>query len=198
MAGTRTAAGPREPLPLLGGDLWPQGLRIPGGSWTRGWGSTFSRIHALHSRGGELKTTTLPLCCVGGGWAHGKARLRRHSGAPQTEVAVSIKTPTWDRRPCEWAWRVSIQAWGARGALGEPDPARLPGWVAPGTSVHWVWVDGRARRLRPLLAHRSLPSGPRSPLRQSTPAQRHGSSRLEGHSLASWQMKCSEGVCKCL
>ena len=154
-----------SPSRAWAGDLWPQGVRIPGGSWARGWGSTFSRIHALHSRGGELKTTTLPICCVGGRWAHGKARLRRHSQAPQTEVAVSIKAPTRDRRPCEWAWRVFIQAWGTRGALGEPDPARLPGWVAPGTSVPWVGVDGQARRLRPLLAHCSLPSGPRSPLR---------------------------------
>lgn len=93
MAGRRTAAGPREPLPLPAGGLWPQGLRIPGGSWVRGWGLTFFRIHALHSRGGELKATTLPICCVGGRWAHGKARLQGHGWPPQTEVAVSIKAP---------------------------------------------------------------------------------------------------------
>lgn len=93
-----------------------------------------------------------------GRWAHGKARLQGDGRAPQTEGAVfSIKAPTQDPGSCEWAWRVSIQAWGARGALGEPDPTRLPGWVIPGTGVDWVRVDGQARRLR------SLPCQPLAP-----------------------------------
>lgn len=50
--------------PAPGGGLWPQGLRIPRGRRARG--STFFTIHALHSRGGELKTTRLPVCRVGG------------------------------------------------------------------------------------------------------------------------------------